>query len=938
MTFYLNGLTMIQKWIPKNKSHNLSLHAFIVAASYALFGALWIFFSDQLLLLVTNDANYLAQLQTVKGWFFIGLTAVLLFLMVRQVLVSQEAGEASLQQSQQGFRTLLDTIPDLIWLKDVEGNYLSCNATFERFFGAKQHEIVGKSDYDFVDKELADFFRKNDLIAMEAEKPSNNEEWITFADNGYRALLLTTKMPMHDSEGKIIGILGLGRDITELRQAEEAIQKRLVALTKPLKTGAVAFDELFNLEDVQQLQDEFAKATGVASIITNPEGVPLTAPSNFTRLCNDFIRNNEKGCSNCYKSDSIHGGHSQGGPIVQPCLSGGLWDAGAGITVGGYHIANWLIGQVRDETQSEEEMLAYAREIGVDEVSFMAAFHEIPSMDRQQFEQIAQVLFTLANQLSNSAYQNIQQARFINERNLAEDALRQSEATFRKLFEDSSNAILLIDEMGLFVECNQAALDLLKMTREQFLFQPTKLISPEFQPDGRRSSEVAPEMIALAYSKGLHQFDWTCVNAEGREFIVEVSLMPITVNGQTMLHSTWQDITERKQAEKERLKLEIQLRQAQKMESVGRLAGGVAHDFNNMLGVILGHAELGLRRLEPDHTVCNDLKQIKESAERSADLTRQLLAFARKQTVSPKVIDLNKAITNLLTMLQRLIGEDIQLGWQSTPEQCLLNIDPSQIDQLLTNLCVNARDAIENTGRITIETSICSFDADDCAANPEAVPGEFVLLVISDDGKGMDQEVLAHIFEPFYTTKKQGKGTGLGLSTVYGIVKQNNGFINIYSEPDKGTTFSVHLPLFSGKIIQKQSEDAKQTVEKGHEIILLVEDETAILNIIAIMLEEQGYTVLRADKPNQAIRLAKEQAGHLHLLLTDVVMPEMNGRDLSEKIISFTPDLKVLFMSGYTANVIAHRGVLDDGVNFISKPFSRQEIALKVQEMLRAEP
>lgn len=404
-------------------------------------------------------------------------------------------------------------------------------------------------------------------------------------------------------------------------------------------------------------------------------------------------------------------------------------------------------------------------------------------------------------------------------------------------------------------------------------------------------------------------------------------------NAERMLGINY-DITEAKHAEEEKHKLESQLQQAQKMESVGRLAGGVAHDFNNMLSVIMGHAELGLMRLEATSPVCADLKEISKTAERSADLTRQLLAFARKQTVAPKVIDLNDTVSSMLRMLQRLIGEDINLTWQPSVEQCQVKMDPSQIDQILANLCVNARDAIEDTGWITIETGTCSIDADYCARNPEATPGEYVRLVVSDDGKGMDRETQAHIFEPFYTTKEMGKGTGLGLATVYGAVKQNNGFINIYSEPGQGTTFSIHLPHYAEDTVRKHAEEAAQPVPRGQETILLVEDEAAILNITAIMLEKQGYTVLRADSPGRAMELAREHHGPIHLLMTDVIMPEMNGRDLARNILAIHPGMKRLFMSGYTADVIAHHGVLDEGVNFIQKPFSLPVMAARVREML----
>ena len=314
------------------------------------------------------------------------------------------------------------------------------------------------------------------------------------------------------------------------------------------------------------------------------------------------------------------------------------------------------------------------------------------------------------------------------------------------------------------------------------------------------------------------------------------------------------DITERKRAEEEKDKLQAQLLQAQKMESVGRLAGGVAHDFNNMLSAILGHAELAMMRCTPSEPIHAHLKVIEDSAHRSADLTRQLLAFARKQTVAPKVLDINDTVSGMLKMLLRLIGEDIDLVWMPGAGLWQVKIDPSQIDQLLANLCVNARDAIAGVGKVTIETENIAFDEAYCAVHPGFACGEYVMLAVSDDGCGMDKEVLDHIFEPFFTTKEVGKGTGLGLATVYGIVKQNEGFINVYSEPDKGTTFKIYLPRFVGEAMEPTAESTAET-PKGHgETVLLVEDEPVILDVSREMLEQLGYTVLIAGTPGEALR------------------------------------------------------------------------------------
>ena len=391
-----------------------------------------------------------------------------------------------------------------------------------------------------------------------------------------------------------------------------------------------------------------------------------------------------------------------------------------------------------------------------------------------------------------------------------------------------------------------------------------------------------------------------------------------------------EDITERK-------KLEDQLLQAQKMESIGRLAGGVAHDYNNMLAVIIGNTDIALAEMDPALPLYKRLQDIRKAAQRSAELTSQLLAFARRQISAPRVFDLNEVLAGMIKMLRILIGEDIDLAWMPTSELCPVRMDPSQIDQILVNLCINARDAIADVGKITIETKNTSIDDAYCAGNPELLPGNFVVLSVSDNGHGMDAQTVQKIFEPFFSTKKMNnKGTGLGLATVYGIVKQNGGFINVYSEPGVGTTFKVYLPrqLKAVERVTKPAETAP--LVKGHETVLLVEDEPVILSMATLMLEKFGYSVLAFSKPKEAIDAAGGYPSNIHLLITDVIMPEMNGPLLAEKISSIFPDIKCLYMSGYTDNVIAHHGVLDEGVNFLQKPFSMEALAEKVRAVLDA--
>jgi PAS domain S-box-containing protein len=495
-------------------------------------------------------------------------------------------------------------------------------------------------------------------------------------------------------------------------------------------------------------------------------------------------------------------------------------------------------------------------------------------------------------------------------------ALGASEQRFRQIAESVGDLIWEVDTAGLYTYASPAVERILGYTAEE-------LIGREHFYDLSTPGETGSVKNAVAHK-------------DGHVVVVETNAVPVVDQKGTILgyRGVDRDITERKHAEEEKAGLESQLQQAQKMELVGRLAGGVAHDFNNMLGVILGHAEVALGRVGTDQPLHGHLAEIRKAAERSAALTRQLLAFARKQTIAPKVLDLNEAIAGILKMIERLVGEDVSLSWQPSAELWPVRVDPSQIDQILANLCVNARDAIADVGKVTIETGNGTFDADYCALHAGFVPGEYVRLAVSDDGCGMDKETLAHVFEPFFTTKPVGAGTGLGLATVYGIVKQNNGFINVYSEPGHGTTFSIYLPRQAGKAEQARGEDAGEPLVRGHETILLVEDEPAILEMTTEMLERQGYTVLAAATPGAAIRLAEAYPGGIHLVITDVVMPEMNGRDLARNVLSLYPHLKRLFMSGYTANVIAHRGVLDDGVHFLQKPFSMKDLTASVREAL----
>ena len=370
------------------------------------------------------------------------------------------------------------------------------------------------------------------------------------------------------------------------------------------------------------------------------------------------------------------------------------------------------------------------------------------------------------------------------------------------------------------------------------------------------------------------------------------------------------------------------------MESIGQLAGGIAHDFNNMLSVINGYSKMILDELPKSDLNYYRIQEINKAGNRSADLTRQLLAFARKQVISPKVLDLNDNIDGILKMLRRILGEDIELSWKPAAHLWKIKMDSSQIDQLLANLPVNASDAISGVGKVVIETGKADLDEAYCSMHQDFIPGKYVVLSISDNGCGMDKEIQDHMFEPFFTTKKVGEGTGLGLATVFGIVKQNKGNISFYSEPGKGTTFQVYLPKHESEDAESHEKSEPVEIFRGSGTVLLVEDEQSLLLIAKILIERLGYTVLSTSSPFEAINIAQEYKGDIHLLMTDVIMPEISGSDLQKQISVLRPDIKCLFMSGYTADVISHDGVLIEGIHFLQKPFTEQELSLKLHEAL----
>lgn len=508
---------------------------------------------------------------------------------------------------------------------------------------------------------------------------------------------------------------------------------------------------------------------------------------------------------------------------------------------------------------------------------------------------------------------------------------RDSEERFRILVNTIPDYIWLKDPDGVFLSCNRMFCSLLNLYPEEIIGRTDYDFWPEpladfFKEKDRRVMDTGQVLNNEERVPGQDGEDIVWDTIKAPVFYADGKLMGVM--------GIARDITARVQTEAEKIKLREQLNQAQKLESVGRLAGGVAHDFNNMLSVIRGNADLAEGEAGLPSRVKEYILEITRAADRSADLTRQLLAFARKEEVSPRLIRLNNALDGMLKMLNRIIGEDIELEWLPGKGVWPVKMDPSQLDHILVNLCVNARDAIKTDGRIAIETRNIKIDEGFCDTHPGARPGEFVMLAVRDNGEGIPKSVLPNIFDPFFTTKGRGKGTGLGLSTVYGVTRQAGGFITVYSEPGLGSVFHIYLPRVQDTDNNRPENEKSDASPRGTETVLLVEDEVSILSMIANILEKQGYTVMSTESSVEAVELAASFNGRIDLLLTDVIMPKLNGKDLSAIIRKDRPDLRVIFMSGYTADVI-HKSDIEriDG-RFIQKPFSNEDLLKTIREIL----
>jgi len=780
--------------------------------------------------------------------------------------------EQALRNAEALQRKMVANIGDVIVIIDQKGINRYKSPNIEKWFGWKPEEVIGADTLENIHPEDKDFAQQF-LGSLLNEPNATNTAQCRYRckDGSYKWIEFTGINLLHDPD--IQGILGNYHDITERKQAEEALresEQKYRFMTE-------------QMNDVVWTSDLEMRVTYISP--SDERVLGFTPEERMEHTLFDMLT-----------------------PFSQ-----------------------------------EQAMEVISKEYAIEETGIADSRRVVSiELEYRHKDGSTRLLETLATGIRDDegrlkGLHGV--SRDITERKQAEDALRESEEKFRRIAENISDVVWI---MGLDMRLSYVSPSVEKMVGESVAVHMNRSLEERLTPESIEklyavfTEEFEKENDPAVDKHRSREIEVEHYRADGSKFWISVnaSFLRDENGNPTAIQGVTRDITDRKQAEAKYIKLQSQLIQAQKMESVGRLAGGVAHDFNNMLTIILGNTELAMENMALDDPLHNNLDEIFSAARRSADITRQLLAFARKQTIAPKVLDLNDTIESMLKMLRRLIGEDVDLAWQPGANIRQVRMDPSQIDQILANLCVNARDAIADVGKITIETGTATFDSAYCAEHPGFVAGDFVLIAVSDDGCGMDKETLANLFEPFFTTKDVDKGTGLGLATVYGIVKQNDGFINVYSEPDLGTTFKIYLPRHLSKTVSLPEQEPDKPSERGHETVLLVEDEPSILKMTRMMLEREGYKVLAAGTPGEAIRLANEHADEIHLLMTDVVMPEMNGRGLAKNILSLYPHLKCLFMSGYTANVIAHHGVLDEGVQFIQKPFAKQDLAIKVREVL----
>ncbi len=815
---------------------------------------------------------------------------------VRGVVTDITAGkqaEKALRESEERYRELVENADDLIYEHDLKGNYTACNRTGKNLTGYTLEETLKLSLLDTVAPEYLDRAKEMLRRKLTGEKVTAYELLVITKDGRRVPVEVNTRLVL--KEGVPVGVQGIARDITERKRVEEIQARREThALFRADISAALAVSRASLKETLASCAQTMVHHLGAA----------------FARI---WTLNHDKQVLELQASAGLYT-HLDGPQALVPM---GSFKIGKIALERTPHITNDVLNdeRVSDKKWARTEgMIAFAGyPLAVDDrvVGVMAMFSR-----EELADDTLDALASVADLISQAI-----------ERKRAEEALGESEERYRLLFESNPQPMWVYDlETLAFLAVNQSAVIDYGYSLTEFLSMTIKDIRPP-------GDWPALHGAVAAVSKGPSKDGaWRHLKKDGSLIDVEITAHPLVFDGRRAELILANDITERKRLEAALMASEAQLRQSQKLEAIGQLAGGVAHDFNNLLTVIGGYSSILLNKLPPESPHRSNVEEIKKAGDRAGALTRQLLAFSRKQILQPKILDLNVAVADMEKMVRRLIGEDINMLIIATPTLGKVKADPGQIEQVLINLIVNARDAMPQGGKLTVQTSNVILSTEH-AERHEIEPGRYVMLAVSDNGCGMDQEIQNRIFDPFFTTKDSGKGTGLGLATVYGIVKQSGGNIWVYSESGKGSTFKIYLPRVD-EIAEEEEESISQPLPKGTETVLMVEDEDQVRAILQHILEEQGYHVIAAANGLEALSFSEDPERDIQLVITDVVMPNMSGRELAERLLEVRPNLPVLFMSGYTDDAIVHHGLLDEKLNFIQKPFDPAGVARKVREVL----
>lgn len=820
-------------------------------------------------------------------------------LAARDVTESRRALRA-LEESEARYRSLVEQSNDAIYLLTGR-RFRFVNRRFQELLGITAEEATAP-DFDFMElvaPESRPIIEERERRIQNGEPVPLRYEFTARRRDG-QEIELEASVSYIPYEGGI-ATQGILRDITERKRAEERLRRReryLMCLSSVAGTLLQAGDPKAVLPEVLA---QLGKAAEVSRV---------------------YLFENYVDADGCLRTSQRFEWCAPGvepqidNPVLQgfPVIEGGF---GRWVDVLGR--GDVIVGNVADFPESERPVLEAQGIVSILVLPLRVRGNlygfigfDVCGRAREWEEAEIALLTTAANDIAQAI-----------ERSQTIAALAESEDRYRQLIDLMPDTVA-VHQDGRLRMVNRAAAALLGYE------DPRELIGRPVldfvHPDDR---EKVQERIRAMLTEGrrVPPLEERFLRRDGTAVEVEVAAGPFTLEGRPAVLVVAREIGARK-------RLEEQLRQSQKMEAIGRLAGGVAHDFNNLLTAISGYAEFILNGLSPEDPLRYDAEAILKASERARTLTRQLLAFSRRQVMELKVVDLNRILQDLGSMLRRIIGEDIEMTMELSPRLGHVRVDPSQMEQVVINLAVNARDAMPTGGRLTLETMNVLLDEAYAQEHPYVRPGEYVLLSVSDTGVGMPPEVREHLFEPFFTTKGLGEGTGLGLATVYGIVKQSGGHIQVYSEVGHGTTFKIYLPRVYEPLEAPEEEPPSERLPEGSETILVVEDNEMVRTLACRVLREQGYTVLEARESAQALELARGYGGYIHLLLTDVVMPQMSGRVLSEMLQQIYPGMQTLYMSGYTDNVVVQHGILEPGLSFIQKPFTPRDLARKVRDVL----